>query len=353
MNRSESAVAETIPPERLAEASVWIARLHGDARGRAVEDGFRRWLQEDPVNARAFELATDVWNEAANLRQIVPRMSPARRPAPQRPRPARFRMAWVALATAATLLIVAGVALHLRAADDIGTAVGEQRLLTLEDGTRIYLNTATRVVVNYDDRARRVELKAGEAIFNVAKRPGWPFIVTAGDRQVTALGTSFLVRRDDQRVAVTLMEGKVAVSSLASRSTSTLDQEGSTVHDEHAAPRVSQPSNDTFMMVPGERLTFVAGAFSQLDTPSLEKTTAWRRGQVVLDDTPLAAAAVEMNRYNAVKLVVEGTEARNLLVNGLFQAGDSLSFANAVAQTYGLRVIEREQEIILSGSSGH
>jgi transmembrane sensor len=318
-----------------------------------VENGFRRWLQEDAVNARAFELATDVWNEAANLRQIVPPVAIAHRQVRgrlHRQSPGRFRATWAALATAAVALIVIGIALHLRAGD-IGTAVGEQRLLTLEDGTRIYLNTATRVVVHYDDRSRRVELKAGEAIFNVAKRPGWPFIVTAGDRQVTALGTSFLVRRDEQRVAVTLMEGKVVVSSLSSPAVTTLDEAGSTVTGQ-SETGVSQPHNDTYMMAPGERLTFSGRAIAQLDTPSLEKATAWRRGQVVLDDTQLAAAAVEMNRYSSVKLVIEDPQTRNLLVNGLFQAGDSLSFANAVAQTYGLRVIQQEEEIVLSGVPG-
>lgn len=353
MSGSESPVTEPIPPERLAEASVWIARLHGDARGPAMENGFRRWLQEDPVNARAFELATDVWNEAANLRRSVPPAAIPHRQAPGRLHGrsrARVRVAWAALVAAVSVLIVVGFALHRRA-DEFGTAVGEQRLLTLDDGTRIYLNTATRVVVNYDDRARRVELKAGEAIFDVAKRPGWPFVVTVGDRQVTALGTSFLVRRDEQRVAVTLMEGKVVVSALPP-SVAAPDDAGSAAPEQSAA-RVSQPNNESFMMVPGERLTFVDGAFSQLDTPSIDKTTAWRRGQVVLDDTPLAAAAVEMNRYNSVKLVIEDTQAGNLLVNGLFQAGDSLRFANAVAQTYGLRVIEQEEAIILSGAPRH
>ena len=262
---------------------------------------------------------------------------------------ARIRVTWAALVAVVSVLIVAGIALHRRA-DEFATAVGEQRLLTLDDGTQIYLNTATRVAVNYDDRARRVELKAGEAIFDVAKRPGWPFVVTAGDRQVTALGTSFLVRRDERRVAVTLMEGKVVVSAVP-LSVATPDDAGSAAPAQSA--RVSQPNGESFTMVPGERLIFVDGVFSQLDTPSIDKTTAWRRGQVVLDDTPLAAAAVEMNRYNSVKLVIEDTQARDLLVNGLFQAGDSVSFANAVAQTYGLRVIQQQGEIILSGSPRH
>jgi ferric-dicitrate binding protein FerR (iron transport regulator) len=56
-----------------------------------------------------------------------------------------------------------------------------------------------------------------------------------------------------------------------------------------------------------------------------------------------------MNRYNTVKLVVEHPDAATLLINGLFQAGDSTNFANAVAQAYGLEVRERGDEIVLSG----
>jgi ferric-dicitrate binding protein FerR (iron transport regulator) len=56
-----------------------------------------------------------------------------------------------------------------------------------------------------------------------------------------------------------------------------------------------------------------------------------------------------MNRYSLVKLVIERPEAGTLTVNGLFQTGDSLSFARAVAQTYGLVVIERNDQIILAG----
>jgi transmembrane sensor len=104
-----------------------------------------------------------------------------------------------------------------------------------------------------------------------------------------------------------------------------------------------------FTLTPGQRLTFTGGSATKLDTPSVEKTIAWRRGQVILDDTPLEVAADEMNRYNSTKLVVAHPDAAALLINGLFQAGDSTHFANAVAQAYGLEVVERGNEIILSG----
>ena len=97
---------DLIPPERLAEAGVWIARLHGDERDRDLEDAVRQWLQASPVNARAFELATEVWDDAANLRRLVPLS--VSRPAPRR---------YVSVALAATLVMalaaVAMLALYL------------------------------------------------------------------------------------------------------------------------------------------------------------------------------------------------------------------------------------------------
>ena len=61
-----------VAPERLAEAGVWISRLHGGNRTRADEIGLQRWLREDPENARAFEIATEVWDDAENLRRFAP-----------------------------------------------------------------------------------------------------------------------------------------------------------------------------------------------------------------------------------------------------------------------------------------
>lgn len=278
MSAPRPASADPVPPECLAEAGVWIARMHGDARGRGVENGLRRWLHEDPENARAFELATEVWEDAEGLRRFVP-LRPQVRSASR----AGWRIAVVA-ATFATVLLIVGV-VWFQQAGAIATAVGEQRQLVLEDGTRVFLNTDTRVVVKYDEHARRVELRRGEALFNVAKKSDWPFIVVAGDRQVKALGTSFVVRRDAQRVAVTLVEGSVLVSPRAAPA----PNDAATLHQQRAdgagaaaqlpppgAAEPVQPRDDVFTLTPGQRLTF-AGSGTKLDRPSVERTTAWRR----------------------------------------------------------------------------
>lgn len=316
-----------IPPERLAEAGVWIARLHSGEPDKTAIAAVKQWLKAHPMNERALELCTEMWEESANLRRIIPFETEI--PVAHR----RYR--GVSLAAGALLLAI-GIILWLAPSADVSTDVGEQRLITLKDGTRVFLNTDTRIAVKYDSRARSVELKTGEALFDVAKRPAWPFIVKAGDREIRALGTSFVVRRDETQTAVTLVEGTVTVTAQGS------------------APRARAPGNeppqrDAFTLTPGQKLTFMASQ-AHLDTTSLDNAIAWRRGQIILDDTPLSGAVSELNRYSKVKLVIESPETRTIRVTGLFQTGDSLNFAHAVAQTYGLTVEERDGAIVLRGA---
>jgi len=227
----------------------------------------------------------------------------------------------------------------------LATRAGEQRTLTLEDGTRVYLNTASRMHVHYDATSRRVDLDEGEAYFEVAKHADWPFVVIAGERQVVARGTAFLVRRDDERIAVTLVEGKVTVAPAgeavapAAATTRSASQ-----------PALPEGAKDQLMLSPGQRVTFAGRDAPKLDQPSLEGVTAWQRGQVVLDHTPLADAVAEMNRYSDIKLKIEDPAARRAEVTGIFRTGDSEYFAQAVSETYHLRVASRGREIMLSGS---
>lgn len=354
-----------VPHDLLAEAAIWVARLHGPGRTKELEAGFRRWLSASRSHDRAFELVSDVWEEARNLRQVAYR------------RNTRADFSWksswrmISAATTAAILL-ASLVLFLHSPDLI-TAVGEQRLLTLDDGSRVFMNTNTRLAVRYDDQVRRIELRAGEALFDVAKRAGWPFVVLAGDRQVAALGTSFVVRHELNRTAVTLVEGKVAVLPVESSATKPLTEllrpaapqpavanggsaENSAASEHKVAPLSTEKASGTngtvgevLIMNPGERLTFVGDGPPKVDEPTLDKVMAWRRGQVILDDTSLAQAVDEMNRYSAIKLVVEAPGAASLVINGLFQTGDSESFANAVAQTYGLQVVNEGRRIVIAG----
>jgi transmembrane sensor len=214
----------------------------------------------------------------------------------------------------------------------VSTAVGEQRTLTLQDGTRVALNTDTRLSVHFEKTLRLVEIQSGEALFEVAKNPERPFIVLAGNVEVRAVGTEFVVRRDEHRLAVTLMEGKVQITEAPVSGSPSFD-------------RLPEPT----VLVPGQRLVLADRERPTVDKPAIDVVTAWRRGDIVLDKTPLSAAAAEMNRYCEVQIVVEGNAAGRIPLSGVFRAGDSAQFARAVAATYGLKLSSEPSRLVLAG----
>lgn len=305
-----------------AEAAAWMARLRGPNRTPEVEQGFRRWLQANREHELAFEALNEQLEVVERLRT---RTLPRHWHRPAAAKRARWPQALAAAALMATVII--GILLYPQLRG-ISTEVGEQRTLVLEDGSRIYLNTSSKVRVDYDERRRRIELSRGEALFEVARDQTRPFVVVAGEQQVRALGTTFVVRHDTNAVTVTLVEGQVEVAPLLA---------------------ASMASEFSTVLVPGQRLTLKSDTPPVLDAPPLEKVTAWRQGQVAFDDVPLYEAIHEMNRYSTVKLIVEEPEAENVRVGGFFRMGDSASFARAVAQTYGFRVIERGDQIVIAG----
>jgi transmembrane sensor len=313
-----------------AEAAAWLARLHGNQRTAAVERGWRQWMSEHPSHVTAWELATDTWCESGN----VPGVPPSRVLRPTAVGRQMRRYCSFAAAVVVCLLVASLVVLYLTR-QSITTALGEQRTLNLADGTRVELNTNTRLSVRFDDRVRTVILSSGEAYFNVAHERR-PFVVKAGTRKVIALGTAFLVRCEgaaDDALTVTLIEGRVAVAPVE-------------------APNVMSVSTDTSLALlsAGKRLRVARHALTTIDTPSINQETAWMRGQLIFENTPLREAASEFNRYNTVKIQIASQQAEQILVGGIFRIGDAASFATVVAEAHHLRVIVRDRQLILEPS---
>jgi len=329
-------------------------------------------MAEDPERAAAFELVTDTWEKAGQLGVPADRREPRTEVVPSRaPRRAAgasrdslrsasvaagasvgFRISFsrAALATVAIALVaIAATALYLRPAG-LSTGVGEQMTLTLQDGTRVYLNTNSRAIVHFDRKVRRVELAKGEALFEVAHNPAWPFIVVAGTREVRALGTAFVVRNDPRQLAVTLVEGSVVVSPQGAGQAAGTQSQPNAARSGELTQRGGGAASEVVTLDPGERVTFATGHPARLDRPRLEKITAWRLGQISLDNTTLADTVSEINRYNAAKVVVRDPSVAAIRLSGVFRAGDTQNFVEAVARTYHLRARNEGGEIILEPS---
>lgn len=335
------------PPTRAvrAEASAWIAKLHGPERSADLEEDFRGWLNADPQNARAFEHVTEIWDAIGSVNVGgLPRLA-MDDAFDVHPWWSRTRVAVAACSLAA----VGIVALLMLAGSRYSTDIGEQRIVSLEDGSRVFLNSATEVDIDIEKSGRRVLLKRGEAFFEVAKDPDRPFKVTAGDRTVTALGTSFVVRYDPDLLTVTLVEGKVSVrgmESFGSPPPSRVGGESFPMASETAA--VASLTRGVILQ-PGERVTYVKDGATKIDKPRADATAAWRRGEVILDDTPLSDAVAEMNRYGHSRLVIDSAQIDDLSVSGIYRTGNNQDFARAVATVYDLEVIAQGDEIHLRG----
>ena len=341
-----SSTGTQISREIRAEASAWIAKLHGSERSPELEEDFRSWLGASAEHARAFEHMTEIWDCIAQVEAGgLPRLAD-REPRDRFDRP--HRRLYFGLVAACALVIALGVAWFAMMDGTYSTGIGEQRIVNLDDGSRIHLNSATTIDVDIGRTARRLRLVRGEAFFDVAKDPARPFIVTAGDRSVTALGTSFVVRFDPHRLAVTLVEGRVAVTEQGAVGATDNLKAAISGNDDNARLQ-SLPSNSGNVLVlePGERVTFSDGEAATIDLPRADATAAWRRGEVVLNDTPLSDAVVEMNRYQRQQIVLEGDGSGQLPISGIYRAGSNEDFANAVAVVYDLEVIRDGREIHL------
>lgn len=312
-----------------AEAAAWLARLHGPSRSRALEEGLRRWLAEDPSHSREFELATDVWNETGGGR---PSGLPRRQP---RPRLARLLIPALA-ATVAALMLGSWWLVHALGPTVLSTGIGDQKTVILADGSRITLNTDTQLSVQYGKAARIVTLKYGEAYFDVVHNSARPFIVRAGERKVIDLGTRFVVNRTGSAsdpLIITVIEGRVAVAPADARDT-----------------LPSRLMAHVHIVSAGHLFGFHPDTLPTVRSVSVDEATAWLNGQLIFDGTPLIDAAEQFNRYNAMKIELVSPQLAMIPVGGVFRIGDSLSFARAVAAANHLRLTTGEHEIVLAPS---
>ena len=356
-----------------AEAAAWITRLHGPNRTPEMEAGFRQWLSESPENRIEFEGLTDIWTAVGTLTAAgTPRLERWEHSAESRElwelrsgrlansrqwRPARRSLRRIGLfaavaAAALVFILVASWPVRSGFPPSYETGIGEGRTVQLSDKSRVWMNSNTRLRVAFDSRERRVELIRGEALFEVAKHASRPFVVAVGGHSITALGTSFVVRYESSRTAVTLVEGKVAISPSSTEGESVpvvqeaLRSSGIAGTDPQKAEE-SAVEPHLWVLTAGQRLTLLPASVPKIDEPSVESVLAWRRGEVVLNDTPLQEAVAEMNRYDKAAIVIEGSEVAAINISGLFHTGDNEGFARSVARMYHLELAERDGRIYL------
>lgn len=231
-------------------------------------------------------------------------------------RPERKTVRWPMAAAAAFVCIAAGLIagrsdIEQWLAPEYVTTVGEQRSITLQDGSVVELNSRSRLRAHFEDDLRAIELLEGEAIFRVSKDPNRPFRVRTGATDIVAVGTAFNVKASDSRTVVTVLEGRVRVNQrdVARRSAAA------------SAQAVSE-----FELEVGDQL--IVGRAQPAIRVSLrdtEKVTSWTERRLIFEDTPLSAVAAEFARYSPRAIRIEDASVAERKINGVFDATDPAS----------------------------
>lgn len=205
------------------------------------------------------------------------------------------------------------------------TDIGEQRILELEDHSRVALDAKTRVAIRYTGESRTVELLEGQAQFSVGRDPVRPFRVLAGDRTIVALGTVFTVEFTNRKLHVAMMDGRVAVVP-ANDYSATLDSKKGGVQQP-----LGNGDSAALELTAGEELKVARdGRATVIPKADLEAATAWRTGKVVFRTERLADAILRMNRYSRVQLEIGNPALEDEMVSGVFEAGDTQGFIAGV-----------------------
>jgi transmembrane sensor len=339
-------------------AAAWFWKKDSGNWTEQDQAEFEAWLNRSTAHRVAYLRLRAGWKGAARLQALgagIPRgevpppglwgndlfpggKNAAKQSSSVKPKPSFKSLRW---AVAIVAILAVGVTFyarntHLLWANQYSTAVGELDTVSLPDGSRVTLNTDTRIHVDLSGKERRIDLRRGEAFFVVAKDATRPFVVYADDKRVTAVGTQFSVRRDADDIQVVVTEGRVK-----------LEQASTVIELGKLVGRSGRPA--TPLAAGAVARTAKSDVLVQEGSaPDAEQRLSWRNGYLVFDATPLADAVAEFNRYSARKIVIDDPSLSALRISGNFRSSNSDGFLWLLKSGFHVQIEEGDDRVHLN-----
>lgn len=318
------------PADGRAEA--WLARLNSPECTNEDRAAFEDWLAESPANVDAYLEVEAIHASARQLASDDLLRAATRRA--RRTAAGDRRQLWPRLATAAALAasLVLAIGIYHRPKKPptgpvlrFATTVGEQRSLTLADGTAMRLDTDSLVRVRFAGDERVVEVDRGRVQFKVGTDPQRPFLVKAGSSTVRDVGTTFQVSHVDAEVSVGLIEGAVMVSARDGAKTEAT-------------------------LAPGEQIRIdPQGRLHAKQPLDLAVAQAWPQGELIFKARRLDHLLEEMNRYSRTRLRLADPALGAVTISGVFHIDDQPALVAALEQGWGIQAEHvGADEIVLS-----
>lgn len=299
--------------QALEEAADWLIRMSDGELTDSERGEWECWKASTPERGRAWARAQLLQSKLGGLPPSLA-MSALDRPSSPERRAAMGKLAMI------LAILPAGwgswkLAESQQWSADYHTAIGQQRELTLADGSKITLNTDTAIDVLFDADQRLIHLREGEILVQTApdiSPLARPFLVSTRQGRMQALGTRFTVRELQPRTHLAVLEGAVKV--------------------ELADNRQSTP----LIVNAGQRTDFSSHTFGQLSVAD-RYVGAWTQGMLMADKMRLADFVEELTRYRRGFVRLDPALA-DLRISGAYPISDSQRTLNMLAQTYPILV---------------
>ena len=325
------------------QAGEWLARLDREDPSAADLAEFDQWKAADPRNAAAYARLAATWQALDRIRAVRPSADEpinndylngaVPHPPRSRGRPLLFLSAAASLLVALTGFWIAHTS---GGPKTYSTGIGGFQRIVLEDQSAIELNTNSEVRVALSPHLRKVELVRGEASFEVAHDTSRPFVVSAGNAAVRAVGTKFDVQRFENSVEVIVDEGKVAIGS-PSLLEMKVDALPTTI-PQLTAGQSALASRDGVTL-------------KELPKREMAHKLAWQNQMLVFDGDTLADVVAQFNRYNVRQLIIADPTLATLQIGGYFRPTNLDAFTNVLQSDFGIRVDTDDNRIKLAAAT--
>jgi transmembrane sensor len=328
------------------QAAGWFLR-RSEGLSTEQEREFRAWLAKDPRNGVALAELEATWAEMNHPRQSGHGASLVRAldvRATRRGRRRRISAAAVAgLVAAAAWMFAIFTDRNQPSEPTVQTTIvlrPDRRILA--DGSTVELSSSAQIIVDFSEQKRGVTLLKGDAMFIVEKDAKRPFVVTANQVEVRAVGTAFAVCHESMKVDVLVTEGRVAVDRL------------STVGMQASAAATARPVS-TYLNA-GSRLSISFSSpdgnplrIEPLTRAELDSALAWRGKRVEFTGTSVAEAVELFNRQNQLQLSVTDQAVNNLQLTGVFWADDPEGFVRLLSNGMKVQITRTGNSVVLRG----
>lgn len=301
---------ERDPPQaKVDEAIDWLVKLRFDEPSARAERQFQQWLASHPQNAVAWQRVSHLSDELAGLPGDLSRRTLE---GSQRQRVSRrdHLKLLAVLAVGGSLGWAAREPLGLPALmADNSTATGERRALQGSDGSRIQLNTASAIDLQYSTRQRLLKLVRGEVALDSNTHDNRPFDIDTRIGALSTQGGQLLLRENDQGLLLAVRRGDVTLFPSSSR-----------IRPVHAGEVVQVSASGA-----------VQPAVLHGDP------WGWTDGVLSVQQMPLGEFISELSRYRP-GLLRCAPEVAALKVSGTYQLADTEQILLLLARSLPVRV---------------